>query len=53
MIKCESRNRHGTYSYAWAANREPLTIGDIVELPPAASTDGHNATEMTLAGQGH
>ena len=42
IVQCESRNGRGTYSYTWPADREPLTIGDIVELPPAASADGRN-----------
>jgi hypothetical protein len=29
--------RCGKYSYAWPADREPLTVGDTVELPPPAS----------------
>src|SRR5487761_99076 len=29
--------RCGKYSYTWPAGREPLTVGDTVELPPPAN----------------
>jgi hypothetical protein len=29
--------RCGKYSYTWPADREPLTVGDTVELPPPGS----------------
>jgi hypothetical protein len=32
--------RCGKYSYTWPADREPLTVGDTVELPPPVSADG-------------
>jgi len=32
--------RCGKYSYTWPADREPLTMGDTVELPPPVSADG-------------
>lgn len=32
--------RCGKYSYIWPAGREPLTIGDTVELPAPVSADG-------------
>jgi hypothetical protein len=35
--------RCGKYSYTWPADREPLTVGDTVELPSPVSTDGRKA----------
>jgi hypothetical protein len=32
--------RCGKYSYTWPADREPLTVGDTVELPPPVSAYG-------------
>jgi len=32
--------RCGKYSYIWPADREPLTVGDTVELPSPVSADG-------------
>jgi hypothetical protein len=32
--------RCGKYSYTWPADREPLAVGDIVELPPPMSVYG-------------
>ena len=34
--------RCGKYSYAWPADREPLSVGDAVELPPPVSADGRD-----------
>jgi hypothetical protein len=32
--------RCGKYSYTWPADREPLAVGDTVELPSPVSADG-------------
>jgi hypothetical protein len=37
IVRCDK------YSYAWPADRDPLTVGDIVELPPPASGYGRKA----------
>jgi len=35
----EVDGRYKTYPYAWPADREPLAVGDIVELPPPMSAE--------------
>jgi hypothetical protein len=42
IVQCETLNGRRTYSYTWPTGREPLTVGDTVELPPPMSADGRN-----------